>query len=89
MKPRIEYDPHKDAVNRRKHKLALSEAELFDWAGAINGPAHSGREFAIGQYKGRLHIVIFKKLGTEAYSIISFRRADKKEQEAYNDRQQS
>jgi uncharacterized DUF497 family protein len=88
---RVECDPRKDVINRRKHRLSLYYAQDVDWEGAVSGI--SGRDrygrlrrFAIGMYRDRLHIVIFSDLGAEARSVISFRRADAKERKAYHDR---
>ncbi len=44
---------------------------------------------AIGRFANGTTVVVFAKLGTEAISIISFRQANKKEREVFNDYQQN
>jgi uncharacterized protein len=36
----IEFDPDKDAANRRKHGLSLANAERMDFDTAIHAPDH-------------------------------------------------
>ena len=40
---------------------------------------------AINVFERRLHTVIFKRLGTEAISVVSMRRASKKERALYEE----
>ena len=87
---RIEPDPRKDAINRRKHGLSLYDAAEFDWDAAVEArtrPDQYGRERikVVSLYQGRVHVLIYSNLGGEAIAPISFRRAKKKERQAYED----
>jgi uncharacterized protein len=61
--------------------LAAVADEFF--AAAIIVGARDGRYKAVGTFRGRTVAVIFKPLGTEAISLISMRRASRKEREAH------
>ncbi len=77
---RITWDEPKRLANLIKHGLdfqAVSE-EFFE--GAKVAPAHGGRAKFIGILNGVLAVaVIAAPLGKEAISIISLRRANRKE----------
>jgi uncharacterized DUF497 family protein len=45
--------------------------------------ARHGRFRAIGEFEGDIIVVIFATVGTEAISVISMRRASRKERQAH------
>lgn len=87
----IIWDEHKRALNLKLHRLDFVDArDRFDFETAlIEGtyPAPDGRArfMAIGPFDGRLVVLVFSLLGTEALSIISFRPASKKERKRYDE----
>lgn len=86
---KIVWDEPKRAVNIVKHKLDFADVIYFDWEHALIDATHSNRMKAIGRFANGTTVVVFAKLGTEAISIISFRQANKKEREVFNDYQKS
>jgi uncharacterized DUF497 family protein len=81
---RIVWDAPKRRTNFEVHGLDLADAESFDWDTAIIVPGHPGRDNrprfrAIGWLNDELVTVVFSPLGTEAVSVISMRRASRKE----------
>jgi uncharacterized DUF497 family protein len=79
----------KRITNLRNHGLDFADLEHgFDFTDAVIVPAYPGRfggaRFkAIGLFGDNLVVVIFTRLGTEALSIVSFRRASRKERKLY------
>ncbi len=73
---RIVWDAHKRLTNLEKHGFDFKDL-TWDWIGALESkPARGGRLIVIGQLNGRHVAVVFARLGTEAVSIISMRRAN-------------
>lgn len=69
-------DEPKRLANLVKHGWDLKAVVTeFDWTSAIVATAREGRMKAVGYYGKRPAVVIFKMLGTEATSLISFRPA--------------
>jgi len=85
----IEYDPAKNAINRRKHRVDLEDAKLvlLDPMALIREDActEGERRFvAVGtDALGRLLTVIYTYREPDAIRIISARSATKKERQAY------
>jgi len=82
----IDFDPGKDAANRRKHGVSLALADVFEWDSAkIEEDQrfdYGERRFkATGYIGSRLHVMIFCPRGPLT-RIISLRKANKRE---YND----
>ncbi|WP_455466403.1 BrnT family toxin [Bartonella sp. B39] len=77
------------ALNIDKHKLDFADVIYFDWEHTFIDATYSNRMKAIGYFADGTTIVVFAKLGTEAISIISFRHANKKEREVFNDYQKN
>jgi hypothetical protein len=82
-----EWDENKRVANIAKHGVDFTDAELFDWASAVESQddrAQYGEErfVAIGIIGKRLHILIYTKRG-QAIRLISLRRANKREKEFY------
>jgi uncharacterized DUF497 family protein len=80
---RITWDEPKrlDTLSRRGLDFAELDPEFF--ADATTTPARGGRARAIGQFQGMIVAVIFQPLGTEAVSVISMRRASRKERKIH------
>jgi uncharacterized protein len=81
---KILWDEPKRIVNLEKHGLDFESVFEFDWKGARITEArpsrHGGtRMKAVGKFDNQMAVVIFSFLGTEAISIISFRRASLRE----------
>jgi uncharacterized DUF497 family protein len=81
------WDEPKRKANIERHGLDFADVGAFGWDGALIAPARRERLKAIGDYRGQMATVIFVRLGREAYSIISFRPAGKKERKLYADHQ--
>lgn len=85
----IEFDPDKDAANRRKHGLSLTEAERMDLGTAVVNPdrryAYSEDRFqALGMIDGRLHLLVFTMRG-DVLRAISLRKANARERKRYDE----
>lgn len=77
---RIVWDEPKRLTNLAKHGLDFADLSLDFFQGAYVEPAQGGRFKAVGEIDGRLVVaVVFKLLGSEALSVISLRRANRKE----------
>lgn len=78
---KIVWEENKRQANLEKHKgfdFADLTVEFFEVATIV--PAKNGRYMAIGEFRGETVIAtIFAPLGAEAISIISMRRASRKE----------
>lgn len=83
----IEFDPVKDAVNRRKHGMSLAAAALL-FEGPILRQSDTrfdygeDRWLAIGRIEDQLFCVCYTMRG-RVYRIVSLRRASGKERQAY------
>lgn len=86
---KIEFDPDKDATNRRKHGLSLVDAERMDMGLAAIEP---DRRYAYGEDRfqahglidGRLHVLVFTMRG-EVFRVISLRKANSREVKRYDE----
>lgn len=88
---KIEFDPVKDAINRKKHGVSLAAAAVFDWDTALEREDDrfdygETRFVAIGLIENRLHVMVFAE-GTEedTVRVISLRPAEKFEARFYYD----
>ncbi len=84
---KIEFDPVKDAINRRKHGLSLADAARMDIESAALVPderhAYGEARFrAYGRIDGRLHMLAFTMRG-DVLRAISFRKASTREVKRY------
>ena len=66
----------KRLTNLAKHGLDFADLSLDFFQGAYVEPAQGGRFKAVGRL---VVAVVFKLLGSEALSVISLRRANRKE----------
>lgn len=85
---KVTWDEPKRTINLVKHGLDLADAERFAWNEALIVPSHAGkggrpRFKAIGRLDGDLIALIFSPLGSEAVTIVSLRRASRKERQQY------
>jgi uncharacterized protein len=83
----IEFDAAKDKANREKHSVSLGEAAQLDWDAALVAPdtRHEygeHREIGYAPMGARLYCVVFVRRG-EVFRIISLRKANDREVEAY------
>ena len=86
------WDEPKRLRNIEIHRLDFEDAMAFEWEAAAITPSYSSRlgrrRFtATGIFEGDLITIVFSPLGVEAYSIISVRRASRKERNNYDERQ--
>jgi len=87
---RFEWDETKEIQNKKKHGFLFREIlEVFDDPAFLEGfdTEHSGNEerfYGIGCLNNVLYIIAFYTIRNERKRIISARKADKNEQEAYN-----
>jgi uncharacterized DUF497 family protein len=80
----IEFNPSKDAINRKKHGLALADAALADWDEALIFPDTrfdygEARLCALVPTGNRLLHVTFTERGEDSIRVISVRYAEKNE----------
>jgi len=85
---KIEYDPAKNGLNRRKHGIFLSLAEVFEWDTAqieedtrFDYPEQ--RFEATGYIGQRLYVMIYYLVADDIARIISLRRAEPREYRRY------
>jgi len=80
----ITWDERKRLSNIAKHGLDFAGFEAkFGFASAVVIPAKRGRTMMIGGLDNVVVAVVFAKLGSEAMTLISLRRASKKERRLY------
>ncbi len=81
----ITFDNAKRLANLAKHGLDLAALDVDFFANAIVGSARAPRMVAIGRLAdGKVVTVIFARLGSEALSVISMRRSNRKERNRVN-----
>jgi uncharacterized protein len=77
---RIVWDEPKRLENIRNHEgLDFADLTLDFFFNATVRTAKRGRSMAIGRFRDTLLTVVFVSFGTEAVSVISMRRASRKE----------
>ena len=84
---KIEFDPAKSARNARERGLPFELTADLDWDAAhtIEDQRRSygeTRYLAFAPMQGRLHVVCFCTRG-DAFRIISFRKANRREEKFY------
>jgi uncharacterized DUF497 family protein len=87
---RFEWDPTKEALNRRKHGISFGEAASVFADGShwldMHDDAHSGDEVryrAIGVIARGVLVVVYTEHEGDALRIISARRATTRERHLY------
>jgi uncharacterized protein len=79
----ISFDEIKRQSNLAKHGLDFADLDVDYFANSIVVPAKLGRFMAIGVLPKDVIATVFVKLGTQGLSIVSMRRASRKERIAY------
>lgn len=77
----ILWDEPKRLSNLRKHRLDFADLDRGFLENARMAEVRQGRFAFIGPFRGNHIVVVLRPLGREAVSIISMRRANKKERE--------
>jgi uncharacterized DUF497 family protein len=79
---KIVWDEPKRLANIHRHEgLDFADLTIDFFEGAKVIPAKGGRYIAVGFLEETMLVVVFQPLGREAVSVISMRRADRKERE--------
>ena len=76
---KIVWDEHKRLANLEKHGLDFASVSFSIFDTNIVQESAEGRLKAIGYVDGILVALVFEPLGTEAISLVSLRRASRKE----------
>ena len=79
---KIVWDEPKRLANISKHGMDFADIEIEFFATAAILPARNNRLMAIGGIDGFAVTVVFRRLGTEAISIVSMRPTSEKERTA-------
>ncbi len=80
---RVIWDESKRLANIAKHGIDFVHvAAEFDFRAAVVTMERESRFKATGRFRGRVIVVIFRFLGTEALSLISARPASQRERRA-------
>jgi len=87
---KIEFDAVKDLVNRDKHGVSLADAAQLDWTSVlakrdIRRDYGEAREIGYGVWNRRLYCVVFVRRARGAIRIISLRKANTREVNAYEE----
>jgi uncharacterized DUF497 family protein len=80
---RILWDEPKRRTSLGRHRLDFADLSAEFFAAAVVRPVRQGRLQAIGLLADRLVAVVFLPMGSEAISVISMRRASRKERMVY------
>ena len=81
----INFDEPKRLQNLTKHDLDFADIDIEYFAGSIVVPAKLDRFMAIGVLSGDVIATVFAKLGSQGVTVISMRRASRKERKAYEE----
>jgi|GEM_PF-356119 len=79
----ISFDESKRLQNLAKHGLDFADLDVAYFVSAIVVPAKLGRFMAIGVLSRDVIATVFAKLGSQGLSVVSMRRASRKERKAY------
>ena len=88
---KIDLDPAKDELNRKKHSISLNAATDFEWDTALEREDDrfdygETRFVAIGRIEDRLHVLVFAEgAADDTIRVISLRPAEKHEARYYHD----
>ena len=76
----VVWDEIKRTANLAKHRMDFVDLDPEFFDRAVIRLSNEGRSLAIGIFKGDVIIVVvYRPLGAEAVSVISMRRASRKE----------
>jgi uncharacterized DUF497 family protein len=76
---RIVWDEPKRLANIANHKMDFADLDETFFETAVITAVKFDRLAAVGQHHNGIILVVFVKLGTEAFSLISMRPASRKE----------
>lgn len=77
---KIVWDETKRQTNLAKHGMDFADLSLEFFLSAHVDASKQGRFVAVGELNGQIVVaVVFRPLGSEAISVISMRRASKRE----------
>lgn len=76
---KITWDEPKRQLTLETRGLDFAALDIEFFAASTIVPAKLDRFMAIGEFDGAVIAVVFKRLGREAISVISMRRATRKE----------
>ena len=79
---KIVWDERKRQTNLDTRGFDFADIPIEFFAAATVLPAKKDRFKTIGPFGGNILTVIFRPLGTEAISVVSMRRASRKERRA-------
>jgi uncharacterized DUF497 family protein len=79
----IVWDPPKRRRTLEKRDLDFDDLTIAFFEDAVITGARDERFKAPGEFQGQIVTVIFKPLGSEAISVISMRRSNRKERKVY------
>jgi uncharacterized protein len=79
----INFDEPKRQLNISKHGLDFADLDIEYFANSIVIQAKLGRFVAIGVLSNDVITTVFAKLGSQGLSIVSMRRASRKERKVY------
>jgi uncharacterized protein len=87
---KIEFDAVKDLVNRDKHGVSLADAAQLDWNTVlakrdVRRDYGEAREIGYGVWNRRLYCVVFTRRARGVFRIISLRKANTREVNAYEE----
>jgi uncharacterized DUF497 family protein len=80
---RIVWDEPKRRTNLAKHGFDFADLSLDFFDGAFVRATRVERAEAVGPHGQHVITVVFARLGSEAISVISMRRASRQERRAY------
>lgn len=81
---KIVWDEPKRQATIEKHGFDFADLTEAFFATAVRVPAKAGRVMAVGKLGGTVVAVVALELGSEAISVVSMRRADRKERRLWH-----
>ena len=76
---KIVWDEPKRLANIARHEMDFADLDEAFFESAVIVPGKLGRLVAVGRHSLGIILVAFAALGTEGISVISMRRANRKE----------
>jgi uncharacterized DUF497 family protein len=75
----IVWDEPKRLANIANHEMDFADLDEAFFESSVIVPVKFNRLAAVGRYRNGIILVVFVKLGAEAFSVISMRPASRKE----------
>jgi uncharacterized protein len=79
----ISFDDLKRQINLSKHGLDFADLDIEYFINSVVVPAKLGRFMAIGVLSNDVIVTVFARLGSQGLSIVSMRRASRKERKIH------